>query len=103
MRKEVAAMMQGTDHLQTVKDKFGQVADSQENKGIEKYGQPLNPLDTYDWLEMALEEQVDGTKYLIAEMEKRKFIAHKIRRALEYNHYYTEINHWLDVLEGKQQ
>ena len=92
------------DHLQTVKNKFNQIADSQEDKGIEKYGQPLNPLDNYDWLGMALEEQVDGTKYLIAEMEKRKFIAEKIRSIAGRNCDYTSyqvINHWLEVLEGK--
>src|SRR5690606_19056662 len=92
------------EHLDLVKEVFGRVADNQEDKGIAKYGKPLDPLDDYDWLQMALEESVDGTKYLIAEMEKRKFIAGKIRKLLNYKPNEvskTEILHWLDVLEGK--
>lgn len=93
------------DHLQTVKDTFGQVADSQEDKGINKYGQSLNPLDNYCWLDMALQEQVDGVKYLIAEQEKRKFIADKIWRLVNENceaGVILEIGHWLDLLEGNE-
>lgn len=85
-------------HLEHTKDEFIKVANSQERKGIEKYGKPLDALDNYDWLEMALEEQVDGTKYLVAEMEKRKFVVGKIRKLTDD----VEINHWLDVLEGSQ-
>lgn len=91
------------EHLERTKDKFNEVAVEQERKGILKYGQPLNPLDDYCWLSMALEEQVDGTKYLIAEMEKRKFIVNKIRKLLDYKENSvskTEINFWLDKLEG---
>ena len=85
------------EHLKEVKRKFEEVADIQERKGIEKYGQPLRALDGFDWLQMALEEQVDGTKYLVAEMEKRKFIISKIRRLTDHE----EINFWLDLLEGE--
>ncbi|TFJ92161.1 hypothetical protein [Lentibacillus salicampi] len=85
------------DHLHLTKDKFSEMANIQERKGIMKYGQPLDPLDNYDWLEMAQEEQTDGYKYLVAEQEKRKFIANKIRRLTDD----PEIDHWLDVLEGR--
>lgn len=91
------------EQLELAKDKFIQTANSQERKGIQKYGQPLNPLDDYDWLEMAIEEQTDGFKYLVAEQEKRKFVVGKIRKLLEFKDNSvsrTEINHWLDVLEG---
>lgn len=91
-----------TPHLNKTIKEFKEVAYSQEVKGINKYGKPLDPMDNYNWLQMALEEQVDGAKYLIAEMEKRKFIVKKIRTLLEYKPYdFTEIYHWLDVLEGK--
>jgi len=69
-------------HLQSSIDKFTSSAKSQEDKGIEKYGQPLDPLDDYDWLEMAIEEQVDGFKYLHAEQIKRQWAISNIRRTL---------------------
>jgi len=84
-------------HLNDTIDKFAEKAKSQEEKGLVKYGKPLDPLDDYDWLEMANDEMVDGYKYLVAEKEKRKFIAGKIRN-LTGN---TEILFWLDQLEGK--
>ena len=80
------------------------VANEQEEKGMKKYGQPLNPLDDYDWLDMARQEQVDGYKYLEAEIVKRRFIVGKIRRLLNYKNNSVskvEINYWLDVLEGR--
>ncbi len=91
-------------HLEHTKDEFIKVANSQERKGIEKYGKSLDPMDDYDWLEMALEEQVDGTKYLVAEMEKRKVVAERIRTIAERCDYQVkvEILHWLDVLEGTE-
>ena len=91
-------------HLETTKKAFAEVADSQECKGIEKYGKPLDPLDNYNWLKMAAEEQVDGYKYLVAEMEKRKFVVNKIRNLLEGRTdaiHAEEINFWLDELEGE--
>ena len=80
------------------------VANEQEEKGMQKYGQPLNPLDDYNWLDMARQEQVDGYKYLEAEIVKRRFIVGKIRRLLNYKNNSVskvEINYWLDVLEGR--
>lgn len=62
--------------------KFIEVAKSQEEYGINKYGQPLNPLDNYDWLEMALEELVDGFKYLHAEQVKRRHVIKQIRKVI---------------------
>lgn len=85
------------NHLIFSKQLFNLSADEQEKKGMEKYGQPLNPLDNYDWLNMCLEEQTDGFKYLAAEKVKRDFIVDKIRKLTDN----TEINHWLDILEGR--
>lgn len=102
--KEAVKAFYENNHLEKVKEKFEETANQQELKGIEKYGQPLDPLDNYDWLKMALEEQVDGTKYLVAEMEKRKFIVNKIKRLLVTKQdwiNYDEVMHWLDELEGK--
>lgn len=91
-------------HLRKSISEFDRVAKEQEKKGIMKYGKALDPLDRYDWLEMAKEEQVDGFKYLQAEIEKRKFIVNKIRNLLKYKTewiHYDEIEFWLDELEGK--
>lgn len=85
--------------------KFTKSARKQEDKGIKKYGQPLDPLDKhYDWLEMAIEEQVDGFKYLYAEQVKRKHIIDEIREIITYNTLpmvYEQITALLDELEGE--
>lgn len=70
-------------HLENTVVDFTERAYEQENKGIKKYGKALDPLDDYDWLTMAAEEQVDGYKYLLAEMEKRKYIASEIREIID--------------------
>src|SRR5690625_2868522 len=94
-------------HLKSSIDKFTDGAKKQEDKGIEKYGQPLEPTDTkQDWLEMAIEEQVDGFKYLHAEQVKRKHITDEIRVVLnKYDHRVPrrvqyQITVLLDQLEG---
>src|SRR5690625_7917232 len=78
------------EHLHNTLIKFSQVAHEQEEKGIAKYGKPLDPADDYDWIEMAIEEQVDGFKYLLAEKrirefkrQKRKLVIDKIRQAIK--------------------
>lgn len=85
-------------------EQFKQLAELQEQKGIKKYGQPLDPLDfNYDWLQMAEEEQVDGYKYLVAEQQKREFIIKKILMTISGNvsdDVYDEITFWLDALQG---
>lgn len=92
------------NHLEHTKDEFIKIANSQEQKGIEKYGQPLDPLDSYNWRRMAKEEAVDLFKYLEAEEEKTSFITSKIRELSANNcnaAAHDEIAHWLDILEGK--
>lgn len=103
--KEAVKAFYENSHLEKVKEKFEETANQQELKGIEKYGQLLDPLDNYDWLKMAAEEQVDGFKYLVAEMEKRKFIVNKLRNLIDHKSEwgsYEEIMHWLDELGGKE-
>lgn len=92
-------------HLENVKRQFVYVANQQERKGIEKYGKPLNPSDDYDWVDMAIEELVDATKYMLAEKHKRQekeelhnFIANKVRRLTDD----PEIEFWMDKLEGRE-
>jgi len=76
----------------------------QAEKGIRKYGTEIDPLDTrFDWLDMAIEEQVDGFNYLVAEQRKRNHIVGKLRRLTSGvpDDIRSEIDHWLDALEGK--
>lgn len=94
------------EHLQNSVVKFSEVARSQEDKGIEKYGQALEPIDDYDWLEMAIEEQVDGFKYLHAEQKKREWTILMIRRVLaaddlNLDEMINGIEYYLKKLEGK--
>jgi hypothetical protein len=46
----------------------------QQLKGLKKYDVAINPLDDYDWLDMKLEEQIDGAVYSICETLKTKKI-----------------------------
>lgn len=85
-------------HLhRTIKD-FESVAKSQEEKGIAKYGKPLDPMDNYDWLEMANEELVDAYKYFMAEKVKRQYCINKIRQLTNDQ----SIHSILDELEGRK-
>ena len=93
------------EHLHNSLIKFADVAHSQEEKGIAKYGKPLDPLDKYDWLEMASEELVDAFKYLHAEQTKRKEIINRIREEIQTGvipEKYDKINRLLDELEGEE-
>lgn len=92
-------------HVQTSIEDYKNTIHNQSQKGLEKYGQPMDPLDNYNWLQMAKEELVDGHQYLKAEEIKRNFVCNKIRGLLNYKENSvskTEILHWLDVLEGNQ-
>lgn len=65
--------------LQFVISKFTKSATDQENKGIEKYGHELQPMDPkWDWLNMAEEELIDGFKYLCAERERRDKVLREV-------------------------
>lgn len=45
-----------------------------DEKGIVKYGTALHHELNYDWLAMAFEEKVDDFKYMLCEMQRRKYI-----------------------------
>lgn len=91
------------EHLEKVNKKFSETAYLQEMKGIRKYGKALDPIDNYDWLQMALEEQVDGTKYLVAEIEKRKHVVSQVKKLIPNDlEDYVEIMMLLDELEGTE-
>ncbi|WP_051359543.1 hypothetical protein [Paucisalibacillus globulus] len=90
-------------HLEDSIHVFQVIAKEQEEKGIVKYGKPLDPLDDYDWLDMAAEELVDGFKYLVAEKKNRQHIVNRIRELImlqESGWIKEEINSLLDMLEG---
>lgn len=87
-------------------EKFTEVLNKQNEKGLEKYGQALDPLDRrYDFLEMILEELIDGVQYARAEQLKRKHIAEQIRKAIKGNSIgmvYDKVDALLVQLVGKQ-
>lgn len=74
--------MLNKEHLENTKIAINEVADSQEDKGIKKYGKPLNPLDNYDWLDMEFEELIDAAKYNRAEKAKRNHNVERLRKLM---------------------
>lgn len=70
--------------LQRVCNQFFRTADSQEQKGMEKYGHEVQPHDPkWDWNRMAEEEIVDAYKYILAERERRDAIILEVTMQLE--------------------
>jgi hypothetical protein len=67
-----------------VADRIENIMNEQDEKGIEKYGQPLDPMDNYDWLYMAEEELADALKYFNAEREKRDNVHSDILIEMKY-------------------
>lgn len=97
-----------SDFLKLVTGKFAEGANKQEVKGIEKYGVPLNPMDNYDWLNMAEEELIDGYKYLVAERTRRDAILKEIvedinnmKNGLEYAEGGEAYIEMLNAIEAK--
>lgn len=85
---------------------------SQDEFGLKKYNQYLDPMDSYDWLNMAFEEYVDLGKYIEAERYRRDVILssimlkiNKMRTKIEKNgencnpHLIKDMIQFLDVLE----
>jgi len=71
---------------------------------MKKYGQPLDPSDSYEWIEMAKEEFVDGYKYLLAEQVRRNRVIDDIRQIMRTDvkpDVYDKINSLLNKLEGR--
>jgi hypothetical protein len=57
---------------QIVIDEFSKVIDSQDNKGMEKYGVSIDDAEdaSYNWPMMAMEELADFSKYQVKEILK---------------------------------
>lgn len=85
---------------------------SQDEFGFKKYDQYLNPMDSYDWLNMAFEEYVDLGKYIEAERYRRDAILsnvllniNKMRSKIEKSgenfnpQFIKDISRLLDALE----
>ena len=93
-------------------DRVIEKAVSQDEFGLKKYGQYLNPMEGYDWLNMAFEEYVDLGKYIEAERYRRDVILSNVllnisrmRDKIEKNgenfnpQLIKDISRLLDVLE----
>lgn len=66
--------MKRTKVTEIVLDVIGNLSDEQDRKGIKEYGVSLDdvPFGCYDWNNMAMQEMVDGLKYLVMENYKLK-------------------------------
>ncbi|AEZ50553.1 hypothetical protein F400_gp106 [Bacillus phage BCD7] len=68
-------------------EEMTEVAVKQDEFGFKKYGQYLDPMDDYDWLNMATEELADLMKYMKAEQYKRDAIVNKVLPAIREFHH----------------
>lgn len=59
-------------------EEITEVAVKQDEFGFKKYGQYLDPMDDYDWLNMATEELADLMKYMKAEHKKRDIVLKEV-------------------------
>lgn len=64
-------------------DRMEGTMNSQDEFGLEKYGKPLDPMDDYDWLDMAEQEIADMIKYFNCERERRDYFIGKVLKDLE--------------------
>lgn len=69
MEKEKMKLEKRPKVSQDIIDIFSYVVDKQDKKGWAKYNKTIDDAsdDDWDWVEMALEEAVDGMKYLVKE------------------------------------
>lgn len=92
------------DHINKTISLFKDIAIKQGEKGMEKYGQALDPRDKkHDWLFMLLEELVDGIQYAVAEILRRDEIINEVREIIRYNTIpmvHDQLTVLLDELEG---
>lgn len=72
---------------------------SQDDFGVNKYGEPLNSKMNYNWLEMAREEISDFLKYLQCEEERKNLVIHTLRLAQKTDDPTDFINYALELLE----
>jgi uncharacterized coiled-coil DUF342 family protein len=70
---------------QKVIDEFTKILDSQDLKGVEKYGVTIDAADDnkYNWLIMSLEETADLQKYLVKEIKRLEKVVHELTEELE--------------------
>lgn len=92
------------DFLSSCLTRFMSIAFSQEDKGVKKYGKMLDPKDSYDWIQMAEEEMVDGWKYIQCARDSRELdkaalraAGQRIRELELYQKEYQCIMHVLDT------
>jgi hypothetical protein len=77
--------MKRPETTQAVIDAFSKILDSQDQKGIKKYGTTIDEAknSVYDWNLMALEECADCFKYLIKENIRLKMENQKLHEENE--------------------
>lgn len=71
------------DNTKETINTFNTIAIQQDKKGMDKYGKPVNPLDKYNWNDMAIEELVDAMKYIVASKIKTETIIEEVINELK--------------------
>lgn len=92
-------------YMETNIGAFKDKLEKQTSKGDKKYGQLPDPLDDYDWNDMAEDELVDGFVYIQMQKAKVEIIAAKLRKLTSYRQTeqtQMEIRYWLNKLDGKE-
>lgn len=86
---------------ETVLEELEEVMYQQDEKGMEKYNQALDPMDDkWDWLQMAEEELADLAKYLKAEQHKRNQVMERVSYLL--NDIENQANiHEMELIKAK--
>ncbi|WHY76249.1 hypothetical protein QNH20_19280 [Neobacillus sp. WH10] len=75
--------MQRPKTSQKVIDEFTKIIDSQDAKGLEKYGVTIDEANGYNWSLMALEETADLQKYLVKRIEELEIILEGTQKGIE--------------------
>lgn len=65
-------------------DRLEDKMNSGDEKGVVEYGKPLDPMDDYDWYDMAEEELADFLKYFNCERERRDRLINMVLKELQY-------------------
>jgi len=79
---------------QAVIDIVTKIVDSQDEKGWKKYSVTIDDAkdEEYNWYQMAVEELVDGMKYMVKENQ---------RLQNELNHIHSEVKKLLTTVQAK--
>lgn len=80
-------------------DTVKRVMVEQDIYGYNKYKKALDHKDRYNWLDMFLQEQADGIKYIQCEMNRQKDVVRLLSRAYEADDTFSKNALILEALD----